>query len=45
MDNTDEITGLPSACDQMTQTEDVLDLTKELSKEGVFEEQGTTLPS
>ena len=41
MDNTDEITGLPSALDQSTQAEDVLDLTKE----DVTEEQGTTLPS
>ena len=45
MDNTDEIIGLPSACDQSTQTEDVLDLTKEPSKENVFEKQGTTLPN
>ena len=45
MDNTDEVTGLPSSCDQSTQTEDVLDLTKEPSKEEVFEEQGTTLAS
>ena len=45
MDNTDEIVGFPSACDQSTQTEDVLDLTKEPSKENVFEKQGTTLPN
>ena len=37
MDNTDKITGLPSAYDQSTQT-DVLDLTKERSKEDVSEE-------
>ena len=45
MDNTDEITGLPSACDQSTQTEDVLDLTKEQSKEDISKDQGSTLPS
>ena len=45
MDNTDEITGLPSSCDQSTQTEDVVDLTKERSKEDISEEQGSTLPS
>ena len=44
MDNTDEITGLPSACDQSTQTEDVVDLTKELAKEDISEEQGSSLP-
>ena len=44
MDNTVEITGLPSACHQSTQTEDVLDLTKEPAKEHVSEEQGSTLP-
>ena len=44
-DNTDEITGLPSACDQSTQTEDVLDLTKEQCKEDISEKQGSTLPS
>ena len=43
MANTDEITGLPTACDLSTQTEDVLDLTKKPSKEDVFEEQGKTL--
>ena len=45
MDNTVEITGLPSACHQSTQIEDVLDLTKEPAKEDVSEEQGSTLPS
>ena len=44
MANNDEVTGLPSACDQSTQTEDVLDLTKEPAKEDVSEEQGSTLP-
>ena len=44
-DNADEITGLPSACHQSTQIEDVLDLTKEQVKEDVSEEQGSTLPS
>ena len=44
-DNNDEVTGLPSACDQMTQTEDVLDLTKEQCKEDISEKQGSTLPS
>ena len=39
MDNKDEVTGLPSAFDQSTQTEDVLDLTKEQSNEGL----GTSL--
>ena len=39
-----EITGLPSACDQSTQTEDVLNLTETQSKKDTFEEQGTTLP-
>ena len=34
-----------SACNQSTQKEDVLDLTKEPSKENVFEKQGTTLPN
>ena len=43
--NTDDITGLPSACDQSTQTEDVLDLTKTPSKEELLEEQGKTLQS
>ena len=38
MDNTDEITGLPSACDESTQTEDVLDLTKEWSKDDLLVE-------
>ena len=45
MDDTNEITGLPSACNQSTQTEDVLDLTKEPAKEDVSGEQGSTLPS
>ena len=45
MDNTDEITELPSACDQSPKTEDVLDLTKEPAKEDVSEEQGSTFPS
>ena len=44
-DNTDEITGLPSACDQSTLTEDILDLNKEKFKEDVCEKQGSTLPS
>ena len=43
-DNIDDIMELPSACNQLTQTEDILDFTKEVSKEDVFEEQGTTLP-
>ena len=41
--NSNEVTELQSACDQSTQTEDVLDLTKKPSKEDVFEEQGKTL--
>ena len=45
MDNTDDITGLPSACDQSTQTEDVLDLTKEPAKKDITEEQGSILQS
>ena len=45
IDNTDEITGLSSACDQSTQTEDVVDLTKEPSKEENPKEQGSILPS
>ena len=44
-DNNDEVTGLPSACNQSTQTEDVVDLTKEPSKEDVYGEQETTLAS
>ena len=44
-DNTDDITGLPTACDLSTQTEDVLDLTKTPSKEDVLEEQGKSLQS
>ena len=43
MDNTDDVTGLPSACDQSTQTEDVVDLTKEPAKEDISMEQGSTL--
>lgn len=42
MDNTDEITEVPSACNQSTQTEDVLELTKDPSGEDIFEEHGTT---
>ena len=45
MANTDEITGLPTACDLSTQTEDVLDLTKTPSKEDVLGEQGKSLQS
>ena len=45
MGNTSEVTELPTACDQSTQTEDVLDLTKTPSKEDVLEEQGKTLQS
>ena len=45
MDNTDDITGLPSACDQPTQTEDDVDLKKEPAKEDVFKEQGSILQS
>ena len=45
MDNTHEIIGLPTACGQLTQTEDIVDLTKEPAKEEVFKEQGTTLPN
>ena len=45
MNNSDEVTGTHLACDQSTQTDDVVDLTKEQSKEDVFEEQGSTLPS
>ena len=45
MDNTNEMTGLPSPCYQSTQPEDVLDLTKEPFMEDVFEKEGTTLPS
>ena len=45
MDNTHDITGSPSANDQSTQTEDVVDLTKEQSKENVSEEQGSILQS
>ena len=45
MDNTDDVTGLPSACDQSTQTDDVVDLTKEPAKENVSEEQGSILQS
>ena len=41
-DNTDDISELSSACNQSTQTEDVLDLTKEPAKEDVSEEQGST---
>ena len=42
-DSADEITGLPSASNQSTQTEDVLDLPKEPAKEDVSKEQGSTL--
>ena len=45
MANNDEVTGLPSACDQSTQTEDVVDLTKDQSKEEIFEELGSSMPS
>ena len=45
MDNTDDITGLPSACDQPTQTEDDVDFEKEPAKENVFKEQGSILQS
>ena len=44
-DNTDDILDLPSACNKSTQSEDVLDLTKEPAKENVVEKQGTTLPN
>jgi len=45
MDNNDEIARNPSlACTQSTQT-DIRDLTEKPSKNDVFEEQGTTLPS
>ena len=43
-DSADEITGLPSASNQSTQTEDVLDLPKEPAKEDDFKDQATTLP-
>ena len=37
--NNNEDTKLPSVCDQSTQTEDVLDLAKKQSKEGVLQLQ------
>ena len=43
MANNDEITGLPSACHQSTQTEDALDVNKKTLEDGIFEEQGRTL--
>lgn len=43
MVNINEVSGLPLACDQSTQTDDILDLIMEQSKKYVFEEQGTTL--
>ena len=45
MDNTHEIVGCTSACDQSTQTEDVVDLTEEPAKEDILEEQGSILQS
>ena len=46
IDNNNEITGLASsAVDQSTHMEDVFDFTKEPSKEDVFSERGTLLPS
>ena len=36
MANTDEITELPSVCDQSTQTEDFLDMIKEPSEEDIM---------
>ena len=45
MANNDEVTGLPSACDQSTETEDVVDLTKDQSKEDISDELGTSMPS
>ena len=45
MTNTDDISELPSACDQSTQKNYVLDLTKKPSKEEVFEEERKTLQS
>ena len=43
-DNSNEIIIIPSACDKSTQTENVLDSTKEQAEDEVFEEQGGTLP-
>ena len=45
LDSTDGIKESVSACDQSTQTERGLNLTKKRSKTDAFREQGTTLPS
>ena len=44
MTNNEEVTGLSSACDHSTQTENVLDMTKEHFEDDVFKEQEITFP-